>query len=94
MKFVTVREIRNQPTVFLNYLKKEKDLVLTSKGKPVALLTGTDEDHFTESLSQIRGMRFMAAMKRSQEKAVKLGLDKLSDKEIDKEIRRSRRQKA
>jgi prevent-host-death family protein len=52
MKFLPVREIRTHYGKVLEQLRKEKKIVLTSKGKPVALLTDLDEDHFEERIAE------------------------------------------
>lgn len=51
MKFLPVREIRTQYNKVMEQLRKEKKIVLTNKGKPVALLTEMNEDNFEEHLS-------------------------------------------
>ncbi len=56
MKFLPVREIRTQYNKVMEQLRKEKKIVLTNKGKPVALLTEMNEDNFEDRLSQSKGM--------------------------------------
>lgn len=51
MKFVQVREIRTRYGKVLEQLRKEKKIVLTSKGKPVALLTELNEDNFENRIA-------------------------------------------
>ena len=48
LKFLQVREIRTRYGKVLEQLRKEKRIVLTSKGKPVALLTDLNEDNLRE----------------------------------------------
>ena len=41
MRFVSVRELRGQSAAVWKALAKEKDLIVTSNGKPIALLSAT-----------------------------------------------------
>ena len=41
MRFVSVRELRGQSAAVWKALAEEKDLVVTSNGKPIALLSAT-----------------------------------------------------
>ena len=57
MKFVALREMRNHPRSVLNQLKKEKEIILTSHGKPVALVADLAEGTFEEDLARHRRAR-------------------------------------
>ena len=89
MKFVSTRELRNNPSDFRETLEHE-DVVLTVNGKPFALAVGTREEEFEETLDLIRQVRALRAVKRMQEMAVERGLDRMTNEEIDEEIRESR----
>ena len=52
MKFLQVREIRTRYGKVMEQLRKEKKIVLTSKGKPVALLTELNEDNFENRIAE------------------------------------------
>jgi prevent-host-death family protein len=93
MKFIQVREVRIRYGKVMEQLKKEKKIVLTSKGKPVALLTDLSEDNFEEQLSHQRHAEFASAVRDMQKQSVKMGLDKMTDKEIETEIKAARRTK-
>lgn len=43
MKFITVRDLRARPAKIWEDLGKEENIVITSNGRPLALLTGVDE---------------------------------------------------
>ncbi len=90
MKFVPVREFRLHPGEVWKKLKDEQELVLTSRGKPVGLLTPLDEANFERTLRVWRQARGMEALAELQEEAKKKGLDRLSSARIDAEIRRIR----
>ena len=44
MKFVPTRALRISPGEVWRLLRQERDLVITSNGKPVGVLTLADED--------------------------------------------------
>ena len=54
MRFVTVRELRGQSAAVWKALAEERDLVVTSNGKPIALLSATSGEFLEESLGALR----------------------------------------
>jgi len=86
MRFVSVRELRGKSAAIWKELAEEKDLVVTSNGKPIALLSATSEDTLEESLVAVRRARALAAVTAMQQASLKVGADRLSVKEIDAEI--------
>ncbi len=60
MKFHQVREMRTHYGKVLEDLRKEKKIVLMSKGKPVALLTELTEDSFEERIAETKSTHFAA----------------------------------
>lgn len=86
MRFVTVRDLRNKPAQVRQSLKKEKDIVLTSNGKPFAIVTLTSEESVEKNLSMMRRIRAENAMVSMQKRSMKLGNDKISLDEITAEI--------
>jgi prevent-host-death family protein len=93
MKFLAAREMRNNYQEVIRQLKQDEDIVLTSKGKPVALLSRLNEDNFEEWLSRRRGERMAETLRRSSAVAKKAGTDTLSDEEIQTEIDAVRRKR-
>lgn len=69
MKFVTVRDLRGRPTKVWKDLRAEKDLVLTSNGKPMAILTSIDEDTLEDRLMGLRRARLGDAVRAIQRDA-------------------------
>ena len=65
--------------------------MVTSNGKPVGILSPTDEEHLEEALAELRRARAAAAVGRLQRAATMAGGDGLSQEEIDAEIERARR---
>lgn len=91
MKFVSVRELSLKPAKVWKALKKDGDIIITSNGRPIAILTGVDENNLEASLQAIKQARACLAMETMQERSVKAGLDKLTQDEIEKEIKSVRK---
>jgi antitoxin (DNA-binding transcriptional repressor) of toxin-antitoxin stability system len=90
MKFVTSREVRNNPSQFRQDVERD-DVILTVGGKPFALAVGIDEDEIEETLDILRRLRALRAMSRMQRTAEARGVSGISSEEIDKEIREARK---
>lgn len=86
MRFVTVRDLRNKPAVFRESLSAEKDIVLTSNGKPFAIVTLTSEDTFEKSLAIIRRIRAENSVTSMQIRSQEIGTNRLSLRAINAEI--------
>ena len=91
MRFVSVRELRGKSALIWRELAEEKEMVVTSNGKPIAILSNTSEDTLEESLAAIRRSRALAAVSAMQQDSLEAGTDRLSSKEIDSEIKAVRR---
>jgi antitoxin (DNA-binding transcriptional repressor) of toxin-antitoxin stability system len=90
MKFIGVRDFRGRTAGVWAQLQKEKEMVITSNGKPVALLTAVNEDNFEGALKTLRRARAIAATESMREHAMRRGLDKMSLHEINEVIRKTR----
>jgi antitoxin (DNA-binding transcriptional repressor) of toxin-antitoxin stability system len=93
MRFVSVRELRGRSALIWQELTEEKDMVVTSNGKPIAILSNTSEETLEESLVAIRRARALAAVTAMQQGPLKTGTDRLSSKEIDNEIKAARKKR-
>ncbi len=94
MKFVTIRDLRGQPTRVWKDLKAEKELVLTSNGKPLAILTSVDESSFEERLLSLRRARLGETVREIQRDAMRRRPKGMSLREINAviaDVRRKRR---
>ncbi len=91
MHFVTSRDLRNKTSELWDQLAKEKELVVTVNGRPVALLSQVSDDNLEETLRILRRTRAQQALSSLRSSAAERGLDKLSMDEIDKEIKLTRR---
>ncbi|MFH1878306.1 MAG: type II toxin-antitoxin system Phd/YefM family antitoxin [Candidatus Omnitrophota bacterium] len=91
MKFVTVRDFRSKSAQIQKDLPKEKEMVLTSNGKPVAIFVSVTEKNLDESIEFIRRARAMAAVTSMQAKAYEIGADRMTLEDINREINSARK---
>jgi prevent-host-death family protein len=90
MKFISVRDFRIKPGEVWKELKINKDIVITSNGKPIAILNPVDDSNLEISIAALRRARALLALEEIQRESVSKGLDKLTDKEIEEEIKAAR----
>jgi antitoxin (DNA-binding transcriptional repressor) of toxin-antitoxin stability system len=93
MRFISVRDLSTKPKEIWSKIKEE-EVVITSNGKPIALLSGVTEETLEKTIRTIRRSRALVAIEDMQKRSIELGLDKLTDSQIESEIqtvRKSRR---
>jgi antitoxin (DNA-binding transcriptional repressor) of toxin-antitoxin stability system len=90
MEFITVRDLRTRPSQIWDKLGQKQDLILTSNGRPIAVLSHIDEGRVEETLASLRRARAQAALSRLRADAATQGLDRLSADEIEAEIATAR----
>lgn len=93
MKFVSSREIRVNPRPVFESLE-DQEVVLTSRGKPVALLLSVSGDDLEETVQLVRRARAQAAASRMRKEAAERGLDRMSPEEIEAEIEAARSERS
>lgn len=93
MKFITVRDIRTSPAQIWKQLPEEQEMVITNNGRPIALLTPISDQSLEQTLTAVRRARAMAAVQSMQQTARDLGLDAMTENEINEEIRAARRER-
>jgi prevent-host-death family protein len=87
MKLVSFRDLRNVPGKVRELIELE-DVVLTMKGRPVAVLVSVGEDDdLEETLRAVRRAKLQAVVSGIRRDAAKAGTDRLSAEEIETEIR-------
>ena len=97
MKFLSVRDLRGNSARVWRELPDEKEMVITSNGRPVAVLTAVDETTVEQSLAAWRRVRATQVISDIQRESVRKGTDQLSMDDIDSEIasvRQARRKPA
>jgi len=93
MRFVSVRDLRGRSAQVWKDLALEREMVVTSNGRPVAILSLVSDETLEQSLQAIRGARAGAAVEMLQSHSVAAGLDRLSLAEINAEIAATRRRR-
>ncbi len=94
MKFVSVRDLRGRTAELWRDLENEREFVVTNNGKPIAIMSATDEDSFEESLRALRRCRAGDALGKLQRDAGQRELDKFSAAQIKAEIEASRKRRS
>lgn len=95
MKFITIRDFRTKSKKIQEDLPGEKEMVLTSNGKPIAIITSITEDNLEDSLNAVRRAKAIYAVNRLQSDSLKNGKSNITFDEINSEIKavRNKRKK-
>lgn len=93
MDFVSIRDLRTRSAAIWESLAEAKDLVVTSNGKPVAVLSAATPSTLDATLAALRQARAQLAVINMQRRAQEAGLDQWSLEEINAEINEARRQR-
>lgn len=94
MKFITVRDLRTSPAQIWKTLPEEKEMVITNNGRPIALLTPISDENLEETIRAMRRSRVANAIRNMQLHSVKTGKSRMTDEEIEDEIRQSRKDRS
>lgn len=86
MKFVSVRDLRGKSADIWSQLHDEREMVITSNGRPIAILAAVSESNLEESLAAFRKARAIDAVASMQRRSVTRGADALTADEIEAEI--------
>lgn len=90
MHFVATTELR-QPKAW-DRLQHEK-AVVTSHGKPIAMLIPINEESFEETLEQVSRIEALRSLRALQAQATEAGVDTMSLKDINAEIAAARKER-
>jgi len=91
MRFVSIRDLRQKASEVWKMLPGEGEVVITSNGRPIAILAAVNEANLEESLLAFRRARAVEAVANLQRRSVEQGADTISIDEIDAEIKAVRR---
>jgi antitoxin (DNA-binding transcriptional repressor) of toxin-antitoxin stability system len=94
MKFVSVRDLRGKSAQLWKELPEEREMVITSNGRPIAILSAISESNLEESLAALRQARAVKAVASIQRRSVEQGTDRISMGEINAEIKVVRKKRA
>jgi antitoxin (DNA-binding transcriptional repressor) of toxin-antitoxin stability system len=95
MKFISVRDLRGKSAEVWKNLPTEREVIVTSNGRPIAILSAVNESSLEESLSAFRQARAVEAVMSLQRQSIVQGTDRITMEEIDAEIKtvREKRQR-
>ena len=91
MRFLSVRDLRGKSAQVWKELPREKEMIVTSNGRPIAILSAVDESTLEESLAAWRRVRATQAVVSIQYESMRKGTDKISMEEVESEIDRTRK---
>ena len=94
MKFISVRDLRGKSAQVWKELPQEREMIITSNGRPIAIIAAISDSNLEESLSAFRQARAVEAVASLQRRSVKMGNDKITMDEIDAEIKAVRKKRA
>lgn len=94
MRFVSVCDLLGKSSEVWRDLPEEREMVITSNGRPVAMLAAVDESNLEESLLAFRQARAVQAVVGIQGRSDTTGSDTMSMDEIDEEVRAARSERA
>ena len=94
MRFVSVRDLRGKAADIWRALPEEREMVITSNGRPIAILAAVSESDLEDALAAFRKARAIDAVASLQRRSVSAGNDTLAGEEIEAEIVAVRRARA
>lgn len=94
MRFLSVRDLRGKSAQVWKELPDEREMIITSNGRPIAILSAITESNLEESLKAFRQARAVEAVARLQRQSVEQGTDRVTMDEIDAEIKAVRKKRA
>ena len=95
MRFLSVRDLKTKSSQVWKELAGQKEMIVTSNGRPIALLSSINENNLEQVLIAFRRARATNAVASIQYESTQKGTDKISMDEINAEIGavRSKRKK-
>ncbi|MBL7181406.1 MAG: type II toxin-antitoxin system prevent-host-death family antitoxin, partial [Desulfobacterales bacterium] len=78
MKFLSVRDLKTKSSQVWKELSDQKEMVITSNGKPIAVISSITENNLEQVLSAFRQARAMQAVTSIQYESVRKGTDNIT----------------
>ncbi|MGD0281875.1 MAG: type II toxin-antitoxin system Phd/YefM family antitoxin [Dissulfurispiraceae bacterium] len=94
MKFLSVRDLRSKSAQIWKELPGEREMVVTSNGRPIAILAAITDENLEESLKAFRQARAVEAVASLQRRSVEQMTDGILMEEINAEIKAVRKKRA
>ena len=92
MRFISVGDLCRKSSEVWRDLPVDREMIVTSNGRPIAILVAVNESNLEESLSAFRQARSVDAVAELQRRAIRLSNSKPSPVEIETEILEVRKQ--
>ena len=86
MKFLSVRDLKTKSSQVWKELQGQKEMIVTSNGRPIALLSSVNENNLEQVLTAFRRARATSAVASIQYESTQKGTDKITFDEINAEI--------
>lgn len=93
MAFISIRDLRTRPGEVWELLQSDGDLILTSSGRPFALMIAAEGEDVEELLLALRRARAQLALSRLRKQSAAKGVDRMLPSEIDEEIAKARQER-
>ena len=95
MKLLSVRDLKTKSSQVWKDLPDQKEMVITSNGRPIAILSSVNEGNLEQVLAAFRQARAIEVVTSMQYDSVRKGKDKITLEEINNEIKivRSKRKR-
>ena len=90
MQFVPYRDLRNEPSTLRKKLTREGELVVTVDNKPFAVMINLEDENVQDVLLMVTRLRAQMAARSIRSQARRDGLDKMSLKDVNAIIKKSR----
>lgn len=94
MKFIPIRDLRTRAGKVWESLRREDELVLTSNGQPIALVTRVTGENLESGLKALRRARAFMALERIHQAASEKGVAGMSQEDVEKEIHAARQERS
>jgi len=91
LSFLPTREISSRPGAVMAQLHRDGMLIITDHGKPRALMFPIGEETFLQDIADLISAKANRALREGWARAAELGLDKMTEAEIDAEVAAVRR---
>lgn len=93
MEFFTMRDLRSRSGEIWERLREQREAILTSNGRPVALLISVSSETVEDDLLAFRRARAQLAVSRMRQQSAESGQDQTTVEEIEAEIQSARRER-
>ena len=90
MEFISIRDFRNATKDTWAALERDGKVVITTNGKPKAIMLGVDSDNLENMLLSLKRMELADVIAKLQQQSADNGIDDLDIEQINTEISAAR----